>query len=155
LANGTQIGGGEISIRVGPVLLNPSSGGTYTSKARFVGLNGSISEHQQTVKIGGPQTNSCKGKPASIVGSMGDDVLTGTKGRDVVDALGGDDVITTVGGKDRVCAGKGDDTVKAGGGSDLVLGEGGKDTLNGGPGKDRCVGGPGKDRLRACEVRTP
>lgn len=139
-----------------PVLLNPSTGGTYTFKARFVGLDGSISEHEQTVTIGGPQTDACKGRPITILGSEGDDVLTGTKGRDVIQALGGDDVISTKGGQDRVCAGKGNDKVRAGGRNDLVLGEGGKDTINGGPGKrDKCVGGPGKDRLRKCEVRKP
>lgn len=139
-----------------PVLLNPSAGGTYTFKARFVGLSGSISEREQTVTIGGPQTNSCKGKPVTILGSEGEDIITGTKGRDVVQALGGDDVISSGGGRDRVCAGRGDDTVKSGGGNDLALGEGGKDRINGGPGKrDKCVGGPGKDRLRKCEVRKP
>lgn len=137
-----------------PVILNPSSSGKYTFKARFVGLSGSISEHEQTVTIGGPQTDACKGKPVTILGSEGDDVITGTKRRDVVQALGGDDVIRTRGGDDRVCGGKGDDKVKSGGGDDLVLGEGGKDTIDGGPGKrDKCVGGPGRDRLKGCEVR--
>lgn len=137
-----------------PVILNPKAAGSYTFKAHFVGLNGSISDDEQTVKIGGPQTNSCKGKPVTLLGSNGDDELTGTKGKDVVSALGGNDDISTFGGNDRVCAGSGNDKVKAGGGNDLLLGQGGKDTLNGGPGKgDTCVGGAGKDRFKKCEVQ--
>jgi Ca2+-binding RTX toxin-like protein len=139
-----------------PIVLNPKAAGSYTFKAHFVGLNGTVSDHQQTVKIGGPQTNSCKGKPVTILGSDGDDELTGTKRKDVVQGLGGDDVITTGAGNDRVCAGSGNDNVKAGGGDDLLLGQGGRDTLNGGPGnQDTCVGGAGKDRIKKCEVRKP
>jgi hypothetical protein len=139
-----------------PIILNPKASGKYTFKAKFVGLNGSISEHEQTVTIGGPQANACKGRPATLVGSEGDDVLTGTKGKDVVQALGGKDVVRSKGGNDRVCAGKDNDQVKAAGGNDVVLGEGGKDTLDGGPGsRDRCLGGAGKDRTKGCEAGRP
>lgn len=136
-----------------PLLVNPTSGGAYTFRARFVGLEGSISEHQQTVTIYGSQQVACTGKPPTIVGSDGSDAIKGTKGSDVVQALGGDDVITTGSGDDRVCAGDGNDKVKAESGDDLLLGESGKDKLNAGPGKrDKCIGGAGKDTTKACEL---
>jgi hypothetical protein len=137
-----------------PVLLNPSSGGTYTFRARFVGLNGSVSESQQAITIAG-SAGRCKGRAATLVGTDADDTLTGTKGKDVVLAMGGNDTIRTKGGNDRICADKGNDKVAAGAGDDLLLGQGGNDALNGGPGDDRCVGGAGRDRARACEVSRP
>jgi len=111
----------------------------------------------------------CKGKPATIVGTDGDDTMVGTAGDDVLILGDGNDRAKTKGGNDRVCAGAGKDVVAAGGGKDVVLGEGGndllkggggndkliggggKDKLIGGGGKDTCKGGPGKDRVRTCE----
>jgi Ca2+-binding RTX toxin-like protein len=102
-----------------------------------------------------PPTRFCKGRPATIVGTPGNDVLTGTSGRDVVAALGGNDVVTSLGGNDLICAGAGRDKVNAGGGKDRILGQGGndrlrgaggKDNLRGGAGRDKCNGGPGRDK---------
>jgi hypothetical protein len=137
-----------------PVLLNPTTGGAYTFRARFVSLNGSVSESQQTVTIAGP-SGRCKGRAVTVQGTEGDDTLTGTKRKDVVLALGGNDVIRTKGGNDRICADKGNDKVAAGAGDDLLLGQAGNDLLNGGAGDDRCVGGSGRDRPRGCEVSRP
>lgn len=97
----------------------------------------------------------CKGKPATLIGTSGNDVLTGTSGRDVVAALSGNDVVTALGGNDLVCAGGGRDKVNGGGGKDRILGQGGndrlrgaggRDTLRGGGGNDKCNGGPGRDK---------
>ena len=113
-----------------------------------------------------PAVPSCKGLPATIVGTRGDDVLTGTGGRDVIKARGGDDQIFARDGKDVICGGRGADVIKAGGDDDLVYGGGGRDRiagrggddelrgqrrgdrLRGGRGDDLLVGGPGKDRCR-------
>jgi Ca2+-binding RTX toxin-like protein len=62
---------------------------------------------------------TCKGKPATIVGTEGTDVRKGTSGKDVIVGLGG---------------------------NDKLYGEAGKDTLKGGPGKDKLKGGAGKDK---------
>ncbi len=96
----------------------------------------------------------CKGVPATVIGTTGNDVLTGTTGRDVVAALSGNDRVSTLGGNDLVCAGAGQDRANGGAGRDRLLGQGGndrlrgaggRDTLRGGGGFDRCNGGPGAD----------
>lgn len=112
---------------------------------------------------------TCGGKPATLVGTDGDDTMIGTPGADVMILGGGNDRAKTKGGSDRVCAGAGKDVVASGGGRDVVLGQGGNDLLKGGGGNDKlnggggkdalvggggtdvCKGGPGKDRARACE----
>lgn len=102
---------------------------------------------------------SCEGRPATVLGTMGDDVLEGTDGDDVIVARGGDDVVTAWAGDDVVCGGDGDDTIDAGYGRDRVWGGDGDDRLVGpdlldilfgGPGTDSCSTGPA---LTACEVR--
>lgn len=129
-----------------------------------------------TTVIGPPPT--CRGVPATIPATEGDDILVGTPGRDVIAGLGGDDTIAALGGRDLVCAGSGDDHVGAGGaadhvfggtgrdrllgrggpdllrgssGGDLIKGGRGADRLSGGRGFDRCSGGAGFDSVRSCE----
>jgi uncharacterized repeat protein (TIGR01451 family) len=121
---------------------------------------------------------SCRGRTATIVGSLGDDVLGGTPGPDVIAALNGDDTVIASSGRDIVCGGRGldrlvggraadiiyggagDDTLLGGGGPDvlkgmpgrdLLIGRRGPDRLFGGRGPDRCRGGAGGDTLRSCE----
>ena len=69
----------------------------------------------------------CDGKPATIVGTEGDDVLRGTNGDDVIVGRGGDD------------------RLMGGGGNDTLCGQRGNDALVGGSGDDVLVGGPGSD----------
>ena len=64
----------------------------------------------------------CDGKPATIVGTMGDDVLRGTNGDDVIIGLGGDDRLVGRGGNDALCGGNGDDTLVGGPGDDVMIG---------------------------------
>jgi RTX calcium-binding nonapeptide repeat (4 copies) len=80
---------------------------------------------------------TCKGKPATIVGTSGNDVREGTSGKDVMVGLGGNDKLSGLAGNDTICGGSG---------KDALLGQKGKDTLKGGPGKDKLKGGPGKDK---------
>jgi glucose/arabinose dehydrogenase len=89
---------------------------------------------------------TCKGIPATIVGTDGSDVRSGTPGRDVIVGLGGNDKLSGLAGNDLICGGSGKDTLKGGKGSDKLYGEEGKDTLKGGPGKDKLNGGAGKDK---------
>jgi RTX calcium-binding nonapeptide repeat (4 copies) len=134
------------------LFLNPASSGEYTFRARFVGLQGSVSEHQQSITIYGGKQVACSGKAPTIVGSDGKDVITGTKRGDVIQTLAGNDVVKGGGGNDRICAGKGNDKVKGDSGLDMLLGEGGNDRLIGGAGnRDTCSGGPGRDRVKTCE----
>jgi RTX calcium-binding nonapeptide repeat (4 copies) len=80
---------------------------------------------------------TCKGKPATIVGTSGNDVREGTPGKDVMVGLGGNDKLSGLAGNDTICGGSG---------KDALLGQKGKDTLKGGPGKDKLKGGAGKDK---------
>jgi len=89
----------------------------------------------------------CRGRPATIVGTPGDDHLVGTAGADVIAGLGGDDTIDGGNGRDLICGGDGDDRLLGGPGADVLLGGEGADILSGGGGADRLVGGPGDDEL--------
>jgi Ca2+-binding RTX toxin-like protein len=95
---------------------------------------------------------TCKGKPATIVGTNGSDVRTGSQGRDVFAGLGGNDTLSGVAGNDLICGGKGKDNLKGGGGKDKLLGQAGKDRLKGGGANDVCTGGKGNDTAAKCEV---
>jgi Ca2+-binding RTX toxin-like protein len=89
----------------------------------------------------------CRGEIATIVGTVGDDVIEGTPGDDVIHALEGNDVIRGFGGNDLICGGLGADTIYGGAGDDRIYGCGGDDLLRGGLGDDRLFGGLGDDRL--------
>jgi dipeptidyl aminopeptidase/acylaminoacyl peptidase len=90
----------------------------------------------------------CRGEPAQIAGTSGNDTLNGTGDDDVIVAHGGRDVVDAGAGNDLVCGADGNDRIKGGGGKDRAFGEGGKDKLNGGGGKDKLDGGGGKDKLK-------
>lgn len=129
-----------------------------------------------TSVIGPPAT--CRGVPATMTGTAGDDTIAGTSGRDVIATFSGNDTVASLAGRDLVCAGSGDDYVGAGsaadrvfsgagndrlvgrggpdvlrgnGGNDVLKGNRGADRLRGGPGFDRCRGGTGADSIRECE----
>jgi Ca2+-binding RTX toxin-like protein len=103
----------------------------------------------------------CFGKPATIVGTEGNDTLTGTPGPDVIHGKDGRDFIDGLGGNDRICGGDnpqpGDDyeELRGGAGNDLINGGLGKhlEQIEGGPGHDllrgalAAIGGPGDDRV--------
>ena len=89
---------------------------------------------------------TCKGQPATIIGTRGKDVRQGTSGEDVMVGLGGNDTLSGLASEDMICGGDGKDTLRGGKGNDKLYGEAGKDTLKGGPGKDKLKGGAGKDK---------
>jgi hypothetical protein len=89
---------------------------------------------------------TCKGIPATIIGTNGSDVRSGTSGRDVIVGLGGNDKLNGLAGNDLICGGPGRDRLNGGKGRDQLDGQGGRDTLKGGPGNDRLNGGPGQDK---------
>jgi uncharacterized repeat protein (TIGR01451 family) len=131
-----------------------------------------------TQVVAPPPTSTCRGRPTTLAGTRGNDLLVGTGGPDVIAGLGGRDVIVGRSGRDLICAGGGPDRVYAGTaadrvfggrGADRLLGRGGPDLLAGNPGRDvlrgnrgadrlrggggfdRCSGGAGLDRERSCE----
>ena len=89
----------------------------------------------------------CAGRPATIVGTPGRNVIRGTLKPDVIVGLGGNDKIFGIDGNDRICGGKGKDKLIGGHGRDLLLGGAGSDKLKGGGGNDLLLGGKGKDKL--------
>ncbi|HEU5142990.1 MAG TPA: hypothetical protein VFU04_07530 [Solirubrobacterales bacterium] len=102
-------------------------------------------------------TSTCRGVPATIVGTPGSDRLLGTGGPDVIAGSGGDDTVVGRAGRDLICSGGGNDRVVAGPaadrvfggrGADRLLGGGGPDLLARNPGRDLLEGGAGFDRLR-------
>jgi hypothetical protein len=100
---------------------------------------------------------TCKGKPATIVGTASGENLRGTPGPDVIVGLGGGDIIRGGPGNDVICGGKGQDLLDGDGGNDTLLGQAARDFFVGGQGTDRCEGGKGPDTARsnvrnACEV---
>jgi subtilisin-like proprotein convertase family protein len=97
-----------------------------------------------------PPAPRCDGKPATIVGTPGRDVLRGTAGADVIVGLAGKDTIRSANGADRVCAGPGNDALYGGRGRDRLFGGPGNDRLIGGGGRDTCLGGRGRNRV-SCE----
>lgn len=123
----------------------------------------------------------CDGKPVTILGTPGDDLLFGTPGPDVIAGLQGNDTIHASGGDDIVCAGIGNDIVFGDAGFDVIFGAQGDDILYAASGEsaalrsdvkgsriyagvgndivigstrwDRMQGGPGNDSLRGHEGR--
>jgi Ca2+-binding RTX toxin-like protein len=97
---------------------------------------------------------TCKGHPATIVGTPGKDVLSGAGGRDVIAGLGGNDGLSGLAGNDLICGGKGNDKVKGGKGNDTLIGGANADRLFGGAGNDRLFGGtpgaPPRDAIDTC-----
>jgi hypothetical protein len=101
---------------------------------------------------------TCRGEPATIVGTGGDDRINGTSGDDVIWSGEGDDVVNGKGGNDTICLGSGDDEGRGGSGDDYILGGAGNDVLSGNKGNDTVNGGKGIDLCRQgskrkCEQR--
>ena len=72
----------------------------------------------------------CDGRPATIVGTPGDDKLIGDASDDVIVGLGGNDTLVGKGGNDTICGFDGDDTLIGGPGDDILLGGRGSDWLD-------------------------
>ncbi|MGH8480359.1 MAG: S8 family serine peptidase, partial [Gammaproteobacteria bacterium] len=82
----------------------------------------------------------CMGRPATIVGTDGNDHLAGTPDNDVIHGLAGNDTIAGLDGDDIICGGPGRDKLFGNRGNDQLFGGGGNDVLKGGPGRDRLFG---------------
>lgn len=168
------------------IVVRPRRDGTITNTAEVDSVENDPvagnNEDSESTRVNEPATSpqqaSCRGVPATIKGTGGNDTLTGTGGRDVVAAFAGDDQIAAFAAQDLVCAGRGNDYVGGGpaadrvfggpgrdrllgrGGPDLLAGNAGNDVLKGnrgndrlrgGTGFDRCRGGAGADSRRGCE----
>jgi Ca2+-binding RTX toxin-like protein len=101
-------------------------------------------------------TPSCFGKPATIVGTPGDDYLGGTSDIDVIHAGAGDDIVVAgntgtfeePSAGDLVCGGPGNDILAADGVSNNRMSGGhGDDDVSGRRGVDILLGNAGNDRV--------
>lgn len=72
---------------------------------------------------------TCFGRPATIVGTNGSDVIYGTNFPDVIASLGGNDSVHARAGGDFICGGDGSDVIFDGKGSDSIDGGTGVDTV--------------------------
>ena len=72
----------------------------------------------------------CDGKPATLIGTPGDDKLIGDASDDVIVGLGGNDTLVGAGGNDTICGFDGDDTIIGGPGDDVLFGGDGSDWLD-------------------------
>ncbi|MGV8987322.1 MAG: calcium-binding protein [Cypionkella sp.] len=82
-----------------------------------------------------------------ITGTPDSETLVGTVGDDLISAYGGNDVVYTLGGADTVYGGAGNDRLNGDFGQDLLFGESGDDTLISGGDTDRLYGGDGNDYI--------
>jgi VCBS repeat-containing protein len=137
----------------GSLTLNANGSFTYTPGEDTVGTD-SFTYHandgtddSNTVTVTITVRAGCDGRPATQVGTAGNDTLGGSGGNDVIVGLGGNDTIEPGSGTDIVCGGSGRDSVRAGSGNDTVFGGSGDDLLDGGSGNDRLFGEAGIDRL--------
>ena len=87
----------------------PRKVGTISNTASVDGVEkdpvGKNNNATATTTVVGPAA-TCRGVPATIVGTGGNDALVGTPARDVIAAFGGDDSIASLAGRDLVCAGR-------------------------------------------------
>lgn len=95
-----------------------------------------------------PAPPTCDGRPATIIGTPGPDVLTGTLGPDTIASLAGNDRVVGRAGNDRICLGTGNDRGIGGTGNDRIFAEAGNDILLGQAGNDRLAGASGRDTAR-------
>lgn len=93
----------------------------------------------------GSPNNSCGGRPATFVGTSGNDTIIGTSGDDVIAGLSGNDRVEAGEGNDVVCGASGNDALSGGPGNDHLDGSSGNDSLMGGTGADILGGGFGFD----------
>ncbi len=120
--------------------------GTYNVLVTVTDSLGNSGSDTVAVTVGSSVVK-CRGVPATIIGTDGDDVLTGTDSVDIIASLGGNDTINALAGNDLICTGDGDDTINSGDGADRVYSGNGNDSVDGGNQSDRLYGGAGSDNL--------
>ena len=144
-------GKGDGSFHVAVSFVGSASGGISPATVAIGDVNGdgrldlalatpATGKVSVLLNAGGPVT--CKGLPATIVGTNATETIVGTPGNDVIQGLGGNDVIKGLGGKDVICGGSG---------NDKLFGGIGNDAMDGGSGSDLCDGGNGTDTAVRCE----
>ena len=128
-------------IHLGPGLKKPPGEDTKHEEAPVVHNERTRDHHGNSTRNHDPDPvtpthAACRGEPATIVGTGGDDKLVGTPGPDTIAALGGDDTIKADDGSDYICGGDGNDHLFGGPARDSLVGGTGDDYMDGGEGFD-------------------
>jgi Ca2+-binding RTX toxin-like protein len=127
--------------------------GTYDVMLTVTDDVGGSDTAQDTIEVEEPQEKGltadppgfCRGLPATLSGTQGDDIIEGTPSRDVIIGMAGNDTIRGHQGNDIICGGDGDDEIFGNGDNDILEGGGGNDRISGGYGRDIVHGGDGDD----------
>jgi VCBS repeat-containing protein len=137
----------------GSVTLDSAGSLSYQPDEDFVGQDSFTYKANDGIADSDPATVAitvgagCRGKQATITGTIAANKLTGTAGDDVIAGLGGGDTILAGGGSDTLCGGSGNDSINANSGNDHADGGSGNDTVRGDAGNDTLLGGAGLDSL--------
>jgi Ca2+-binding RTX toxin-like protein len=91
-------------------------------RVRLLAIAALLAAASAAVSHAAPRKPTCFGKPVTITGTSGRDVLRGTDGPDVIAGRAGHDLIIGGGGIDRICGGAGNDKLDGGPGSDHLDG---------------------------------
>jgi Ca2+-binding RTX toxin-like protein len=163
LAAAAPLSDGRVLIAGGILSVDGGFNFFYLSSDEIFALGAPPPPHAPPTARLGPSA-TCRGKQATIVGSIWGDQITGTPAADVIAGLDGNDQVSGLAGNDVICGGKGNDTLMGSDGNDQLIGqqgddrlygqngndelsgEGGNDKLKGGPGRDILTGGAGKDK---------
>ena len=132
----------------GKVRYTPVAGFSGADSFTYVVSDGSITATGTVaVTVAQQSFRTLCGLTPTILGTLGNDVITGTPGDDVIRARRGNDVIDGNGGDDIICGGPGADRITTGTGEDRIAGGTGDDSIDSGAGDDRVRGGFGRDTI--------
>lgn len=151
---GDLVAGAEatVTIRVRPKKREGELANTATIESGVPDPQSQNNSDTEVTRIAAPSAPTCAGRPATIVGTPGDDrdggALLGDGEGNVIKALAGDDAVRARGGNDTVCLNRGNDRGRGGSGHDLLKGGADSDRIKGGIGRDALRGGAGDDVLR-------
>jgi Ca2+-binding RTX toxin-like protein len=121
--------------------LHTYSNTTFGNKTVKVTVTNASAVPASDTLVANVKKPSCSGKPATIVGTNGPDIIDGTAGDDVIVGLDGGDLLRGLDANDTICGGLGNDLVLGGIGADTLLGDVGNDVVDGGDGDDPLING--------------
>jgi Ca2+-binding RTX toxin-like protein len=134
----TEPAGGDPGTVLG---LHTYSNTTFGNKTVKVTVTNASAVPASDTLVANVKKPSCSGKPATIVGTNGPDIIDGTAGDDVIVGLDGGDLLRGLDANDTICGGLGNDLILGGIGADTLLGDVGNDVVDGGDGDDPLING--------------
>ena len=122
------------------VKLNHSNAAYPRAAVRFIQVDGGDGNDKVTI-------GSTVKLRTSLVGGLGNDMITGGNGNDVINGGDGDDQLNGGNGKDTIHGDAGNDLIQGGAGDDQLFGNDGFDQAYGDAGNDNVQGGANDDAL--------